>query len=315
MPTRTLKVSLLGLAFALGASSTIAAAQGEGRTRIDTTFAFAKGGSVELGLISGTITVTGWTRQEVRVVATTERGWLETSFSSNRISIEIRDRDGRGRRRNNDDDNEARYELMVPIGTRVKAGAVSGDIRIRATAGEVQANTVSGDVEVLDATDRIVVSSVSGSVHAAKLRGRVRVDGVSADVTVEDIIGEVGAKTVSGEITIQNAKASQVRAETVSGEISYEGTVEANGTYEFNAHSGDVKLRIPAELSADLALETFSGEINSAFPMTLQPGDNITRRRGRKMDFTIGSGGARVTVGTFSGDITIERSGRSNKEE
>ena len=49
--------------------------------------------------------------------------------------------------------------------------------------------------------------------------------------------------------------------------------------------------------------------------MTLQPGANITRRRGKKMDFTIGSGGARVSVGTFSGDITIERSGRSNKEE
>lgn len=314
MPTRTLKFSLLGVAFALGAFSTIATAQGEGRARIDTTFAFAKGGSVELGLISGTITVTGWTRQEAKVVATTDRGWFETSFSSNRISIEIRDRDWRGRRRN-DDDREARYELMVPIGTRVRASAVSGDIRIRATAGEVQANTVSGDVEVLDATDRIVVSSVSGSVHAAKLRGHIRVDGVSADVTVEDITGEIGAKTVSGEITIQNAKASQVRAETVSGEISYEGTVEPSGTYEFNAHSGDVKLRIPAGLSANLALETFSGEINSAFPMTLQPGDNITRRRGRKMDFTIGSGGARVTVGTFSGDITIERSGRSNKEE
>jgi hypothetical protein len=309
------RFSPLGAALALGALATVASAQGEGRTRIDTTFAFNKGGSLDLGIVSGTITVTGWTRQEAKVVATTDRGWLETSFSPNRIAIEIRDRDWRGRRRNNDDDRDARYELMVPIGTRVKASAVSGDIRIKATAGEVQANTVSGDVEVLDATDRVVVSSVSGSVHAAKLRGRVRVDGVSADVTVEDVVGDIGAKTVSGEITIHGASASQVRAETVSGEISYEGTVEPSGTYEFNAHSGDVRLRIPAGLNANLALETFSGEINSAFPMTLQPGENIGRRRGKKMDFTIGSGGARVSVGTFSGDITIERSGRSNKEE
>ena len=315
MTTLRWKLSFLGTALAAGALVTVASAQGDGRVRIDTTFAFNKGGSVELGLVSGTIVVTGWTRQDAKVVATTDRGWLETSFSSSRISIELRDRDGRGRRRRNDDEHEARYEVMVPIGTRVRASAVSGDIHIKATAGEVQANTVSGDVDVLDAADRVVVSSVSGSVRAARLRGRIRVDAVSADVALDDIVGDVGAKTVSGEITIRNTRASQVHAETVSGEITYEGTVEPGGTYEFNAHSGDVKLRIPGGLNANLALETFSGEINSAFPMTLQPGDNVTRRRGRKMDFTIGSGGARVTVGTFSGDITIERSGRPNKED
>ncbi len=76
-----------------------------------------------------------------------------------------------------------------------------------------------------------------------------------------------------------------------------------------------MKLLIPAGLNANLSLETFSGEINSAFPMTLQPGDNITRRRGKRMNFTVGGGGARITVGTFSGNITIERGGRSNKEE
>ena len=305
----------LGILYALGALATTAAAQGEGRTRLDTTFAFAKGGTVELGLVSGTITVTGWTRQEAKVVATTDRGWLETSLSSSRIAIEIRDRDWRGRRRRDDDEHEAQYELMVPVGTRVRASAVSGDIRIKATAGEVQATTVSGEVEVLDATDRITISSVSGGVHAARLRGRVRADGVSADVTIEDVVGDISAKTVSGEIAIRNAKASAVRSETVSGEITYEGSVEPGGSYEFNAHSGDVKLRIPSGLNANLSLETFSGEITSAFPMTLQPGDNIGRRRGKKMDFTIGSGGARLTVGTFSGDITIERSGRSNKED
>ena len=51
--------SLLGVALALGAFSTTALAQAEGRARIDTTFAFNKGGSVELGIVSGIITVTG----------------------------------------------------------------------------------------------------------------------------------------------------------------------------------------------------------------------------------------------------------------
>jgi DUF4097 and DUF4098 domain-containing protein YvlB len=104
-----------------------------------------------------------------------------------------------------------------------------------------------------------------------------------------------------------------VRAETVSGEITYEGSVSSTGTYEFNAHSGDVRLDIPANTNAQLSLQTWSGEINSQFPMTMQTEDR--GRRSKRMTFTIGSGaGARISAETFSGDITIERSGRSSKE-
>jgi DUF4097 and DUF4098 domain-containing protein YvlB len=68
-------------------------------------------------------------------------------------------------------------------------------------------------------------------------------------------------------------------------------------------------------VSAGLQVQTYSGNITSRFPMTLQPGEQSASRRGKKMNFTIGSGGARVTVATFSGDITIERGGRASKED
>jgi hypothetical protein len=61
-------------------------------------------------------------------------------------------------------------------------------------------------------------------------------------------------------------------------------------------------------------VQTFSGEVNSDFPMTLQPGSR-SGNRGRGMQFTIGGGGARISAQTFSGDITIERSSGSNREE
>ena len=69
-------------------------------------------------------------------------------------------------------------------------------------------------------------------------------------------------------------------------------------------------------MGATLSLQTYSGDIESAFPMTLQPGENIRRQRGRRMEFTVGGGGARVSITTFSGDITIERGvARSTREE
>lgn len=281
-----------------------APAAAQGRSRLDTTFAFNKTGTVDLGLISGEITVTGWSRSEIKIAAYSKRGAIETQLSNSRVALNLRNQ------RNGDGDT--RYELMVPVGTRVTANSVSGDITIKATSGETEIGTVSGDVELIDAVDRITINTVSGDVHASKLRGRTRVEGVSSSLILEDVTGDVNAKAVSGDITLRGVKSSSVRAETVSGEITYEGSVSNSGTYEFNAHSGDVRLDIPAGTNATLSLQTWSGEINSRFPMTMQTEDK--GRRSKRMTFTIGSGGARISAETFSGDITIERSGRSSRE-
>ena len=306
--TRTTPFFLAALAVIAGAAvPATASAQRETRSRVDTTFAFSKGGWVDLNLPSGDIIVSGWTRPEARVVARIENGTLDTELSSGRISISVRPRQRHT--------GNSHYELMVPIGTRVQASSASGDIRIKATAGVVLVNTASGDVEVLDAADRIEIRTASGDVHAGKLRGRTRINSASGDVQLEDVTGDITAQTVSGEITVRGAKSADMRAETTSGEITYVGSIEEKGSYQFSSHSGDVRLEIPAGAGALLQMETYSGTIHSAFPMTLQPGENIGRRRGKRMEFTIGSGGATISVETFSGDITLGRSGRSGREE
>ncbi len=280
-------------------------AEAQSRSRLDTTFSFNKTGSVELGLMSGEISVTGWNRPEIKILAYSKRSMIETSLSNSRVALNLR-----GQRNG---DGDSRYELMVPVGTRVTANSISGDITVKATAGETEISTVSGDVQLVDAVDRIAINTVSGDVHASKLRGRTRVEGVSSEISIEDVTGDLNAKAVSGDIVMRDIKSNSVRAETVSGEITYEGLVHSTGSYEFNAHSGDVRLAIPANTNAQLSLQTWSGEINSQFPMTMQTEDR--GRRSKRMTFTIGSGaGAHISAETFSGDITIERAGRSSKE-
>jgi hypothetical protein len=280
-------------------------AEAQSRSRLDTTFSFNKTGSVELGLMSGEISVTGWNRPEIKILAYSKRSMIETSLSNSRVALNLR-----GQRNG---DGDSRYELMVPVGTRVTANSISGDISVKATAGETEISTVSGDVQLVDAVDRIAINTVSGDVHASKLRGRTRVEGVSSEISIEDVTGDLNAKAVSGDIVMRDIKSNSVRAETVSGEITYEGSVNSTGSYEFNAHSGDVRLAIPANTNAQLSLQTWSGEINSQFPMTMQTEDR--GRRSKRMTFTIGSGaGAHISAETFSGDITIERAGRSSKE-
>ena len=272
--------------------------------RIDTTFAVDRNAWLDVNFVSGTIVVTGWTRPDARIVGRTENGLFEGTFNRDRINLSVRtDRSSRNRNRS----GPAYVEISVPVGTRVMASTVSGGIRIRGTNAEVQANATSGNIEVVDATDRIVVGTVSGDIRLQRVRGRTRINSTSGDLELDALTGELEIRTVSSDMRIDRVVSSDVRIGTTSGDISYGGTIDPKGTYEISTHSGDVRFEVPSATGATLSLQTYSGDIESSFPMTLQPGENLRRQRGRRMEFTIGDGGARVSITTFSGDITIAR--------
>jgi len=275
--------------------------------KIDTTFAFARGGTVELGQVSGEIIVTGWTKPDIRIHASIERGYLEATMSSSRVRITVhslRNRMG-----------DSRYELSVPIGTVVRASSVSGDIAVRGTAGEVRVSTVSGDVEVRDAAERVEIGSTSGDVRASRLRGRLRVSTVSGDLTLDDVNGELYAKSVSGEVHARGTLTG-LEFSSVSGDFAFSGDIQGDGSYSASTHSGDVRLTLPSNVGATLELQTFSGEVRPGFPITLQPGEQPLNRRNRRLRFDVNGGGPRISLETFSGDIIIERgAARAAKEE
>lgn len=276
------------------------------RQRIDTSFAFDASGIVHLGLVSGEIHVRGAATNEIRIVASVERGRLETSFSRSRVSIEARSVNRRL--------GEGHYEITVPHGTRVGASAVSGDLYIRGTRGEVTVASVSGDIVVHDAAERVEVETVSGDADVARLQGRLRMESVSGDLTADGVTGEFSFETVSGSMELRDSRFSNIDASSMSGDFTYDGPFSASGVYRFDTHSGDVDLTLPSMAGADLDIETFSGEIVSDFPITLQPGE-ATGRRNRRMEFRIGAGGARISAHTFSGDITIRRQSARDNED
>jgi hypothetical protein len=64
---------------------------------------------------------------------------------------------------------------------------------------------------------------------------------------------------------------------------------------------------IPADAGAIVSLETFSGNVDSDFPVTLESGRSRSGHESR-FEFRVGKGGARIVAETFSGDIRIQRS-------
>jgi DUF4097 and DUF4098 domain-containing protein YvlB len=275
------------------------------RSSIDTTFAFDPRGTVSLTLGSGDIVVTGWSRDEIRVHATSENGGIRLDASGSRLTLELSNA-YRG--------DESRFEVTVPTGVRVIARAQSGDISISGTHGEVEARAQSGDVKVDDVANRLDIGTLSGDVEAHTVNGDVQIKSVSGDVQVSDFKGDFEGETVSGNIVLRTAIGRYVRSHTTSGDLVYEGTVDPSGRYELSAHSGDIRLDIPTNSSAQLTISTWSGAIDSDFPITLRPGEHgIGSAQAKRFTFEIGGGDARITAETFSGDITIGSRGSSRR--
>jgi len=275
-----------------------------GVTQIDTTVRLDRGGAVDLSLISGKIRVTGWDRAEVKISASIESGRLRFSSNSSRVSLSVDDSDDEGRKgRRHNNVGDARYDVSVPRGSRLILEAVSGDITAKGSQGEIEASSVSGDVDVTDGVRAVSAEAVSGNVHAAQVNGSLRSETVSGDLRVENVTGDLEASSVSGNIRMVGIQSKDVRTETVSGDIIYNGTIEPSGRYGFESHSGTLRLNIPSGAGAQFSVETFSGELETDFPVTI-PGGRALRREGR-VEFTIGDGRAKITAQTFSGNIMI----------
>ena len=298
---RTFLLSALLLAAAMPASAQSRRDRDEDyQSSIDTTFTFDKRGTVSMSVGSGEIIVRAWNRDQIHVRARSERSVVRMDATQTRVSLDLsRPRGG-----------DTRFEVTVPVGVRVSARATNGDISITGTKASVEAKTQSGDVNVEDVGEMIDLGSLSGNITARGLNGNIDVSAVSGDLTLSDVKGDVEVTSVSGDIDLRNVIARYVRAKSTSGDVTYDGTVDSTGRYELGSHSGSVYLVIPQNTGAMLTVSTYTGSIESDFPITLTPGEHGIGTT-KRFTFAINKGGdARISAESFSGDITIRSKGR-----
>jgi DUF4097 and DUF4098 domain-containing protein YvlB len=182
---------------------------------------------------------------------------------------------------------------------------------VRGVKGEIEAHAQSGDIEIYDAGDRLDVETLSGDVTVKGVRGDASIHTLSGDVILDRAASTVEVETVSGDIDLGSIASRQVRTNSTSGDLTFSGNIVEGGRYEFHTHSGELRLELPANVGAQLSLSTFSGEIDSAFPITLISGTHdIGAAQAKKMDFSLGKGTARIIAETFSGDVTLSSTAR-----
>lgn len=170
--------------------------------------------------------------------------------------------------------------------------------------GALAVDTSSGDVEISDQIlSELSVESSSGDIRLSSVQAtEIALESSSGDQTVEGMTAESSSLTSSsGEIRVKDLHGG-ARAESSSGDITLRYS-KFNADLEVRSSSGDVGLYLTESAGFRVEARASSGDIDSAFPVTLSGADGESRRN--RLSGTVGDGTHQVSVQTSSGDITI----------
>lgn len=139
------------------------------------------------------------------------------------------------------------------------------------------------DIRVPRRTD-LDVAVFSSAVNVDAVEGSHKVHSFSGRLTLNDVAGPVRAHTFSGAVVIRQKAWTEEQ------------------TIDVDTFSGDVELHVPDSARGDVSFNSFSGELNSAMPLTI----HSASRRSVRAELG-GGGNSRLRFKTFSGTVKIDR--------
>jgi DUF4097 and DUF4098 domain-containing protein YvlB len=260
--------------------------------------------TVEVSNVQGSVTITTWDRNEVELVAYLEndRDELEFEATERNVRIEVERPNSKYGR---EEDDDANLTLRVPSRARLIVDTVSADIGVTGARGEQSLESVSGEVRTQAFDAPVRATSVSGEVTVTGNGGKAAVttENVSGTSSVTGVRGNYHGEVVSGEINAVIAAGQQLELSSVSGDINLQAELTPSARVEMGSVSGTITLKIKSPVNADFDVESFSGEITSCFGAKARETSKYSP--GSELNFTQGSGGARVEIETLSGEISL----------
>src|SRR5215207_6082402 len=215
-------------------------------------------------------------------------------------------------------DAYADLRVTVPMGKQVALYLAAGKVAINNVEGDLSIDAASAPVTSSNTRGELSIDVGSGEVHVTQSRGDLSIDTGSGAVSVSDVRGEtVSIDTGSGEVTGTDLRSSQLKIDTGSGDIRVSnliapqvaletgsGAVTADLSGEVwnvsvETGSGDITLKVPPTIGAEVDIETSSGEIETDFEVA------VTRHARDHLTGRIGEGGGKIDIETGSGGIKL----------
>lgn len=295
----------------LVAWATPLAAQQPSIQRIDRGWAVAPNASIRFSGSVGHLRIVGWDRDSLVVIGSVPTGArFETGIASNargpangaKMYLETAD-DAVA--------SSAALELRVPVRSRVWVKSGTADVELRAFEGGADLNVIGGRVRVIGSPRELQVGAMDADVDVDGSPAWLRVKTATGAITLRGGSTDAALSTVSGAIRIEGGGGMLERArfETVSGPVSVNGiTLSRSADLVIDSHSGAVSVAVPPGTDLEISASSVVGAIQNSYdgrrPIAGREG------RGAELNILRGSGGARMTIGTFKGTITLGAPGR-----
>lgn len=264
--------------------------------QMDTTFAVSGTGQLDLQNQMGTVTISTWDRDELRIQATWDEGSRPVSIRNTDSSVRIRvERDF--------EMPEVDFDLTLPRGMSIALQGVMLDVTIVDSRGNISVQCVEGSIEVSGGRGNVALQTVDGSVSVRGAEGNIALHSIDGGVTVVDSRGTLAVESVSGDVELLDIDSENVGVNVVDGDVTFRGAIHDGGRYFISTHDGDLDITVPSGANARVSIATFDGELVSDIPIQIE-GD-ISKRR---FSFTMGTGRALVELSSFDGEIRLKQS-------
>ena len=215
----------------------------------------------------------------------------------------------------------ADLRIAVPTGKQVAIYLAVGKVAVTNVNGDLSIDVSSAPVATSNTRGGLDIDVGSGTVQVTQARGDLTVDTGSGAVAASDVRGEsVSIETGSGDVTSSDVRSSELSIETGSGDIQVTGLTAPHVSLETGSGSvaadlngevwnvavqtgsGDVTLKMPATVGAEVDIETSSGDIETDFEVA------VTRHARDHMTGRIGDGRGKIAIETGSGGIKLVKS-------
>ncbi|HEY3747053.1 MAG TPA: hypothetical protein VGL17_12465 [Gemmatimonadaceae bacterium] len=296
MMVRTvLPMRLVGAAAALICCASSLGAQ----NKIERKMPLGMEGALRIVNMVGSVVVHGWNKDTVLVRGTlgpADRFFAGGGYTGAKMFVESE---------NDRDPKPAKLEVWVPARVRLWIKTATANIDVNDVAGGLDLYVVSGTITVNGNPHELNAEAIDGDIHVAGSPSWLRAKTATGSITFQGASSDVGLSTVSGPIKVDGGIFERAKLETVTGDIIFGGKLDRSGTFDFDTHSGSVDITIPDRSPVSVSVVTIAGTITN----NLSKKAPIPGRFGRGAELTmdLSDGGAKMSIRTFKGPVTLRR--------
>lgn len=257
--------------------------------------------AIRISNMVGSVVVHGWNKDTVLVRAVLAPGtelFSGGTYTGVKMFVESA---------SEGDAKPSRLEVWVPSRVRLWIKTATASIDVSGVDGGLDLYVVSGSIDVAGNPRELNAEAIDGDIHINATTPWVRAKSATGTIVFQGASADAAFTTVSGPVKVTGGVFERTKIETVTGPVAFSGHLDRSGAFDFDTHSGAIDIAIPDRTAASFSVVSIAGKIANSLTKTAP----VAGRFGRGSELTTQTreGGAKVTVRTFKGMVTLRRGG------